>query len=113
MPATVATIVASGSFVSFTGNLSATTIFTPAVSGLYEFHYYQESASGTYAVPSLAWTDDGGEQTLGFNTQLFNEKAGPVSFTLRLAADTSLSLSTTGARDTDVTNIYYAIESLA
>lgn len=73
-------IVASGSFLSQTGNLSETALYTPDSGGAYRITlaFSYEQALGTNPGAIIYWTDDVEAQSSGYPSG--SPGASPVSF---------------------------------
>lgn len=100
--------VASKSFVNQTGNIAATTIFTPSAAGLFRFSFYIEGSPVVSTVNlTLAWTDDFGAQSLsvGFGGNFIGD-----TLPIRIASG-SLSLSASQSGGTTY-SVYIAVEQL-
>ncbi|SRR5579885_2680688 len=113
MSAKVPNVVADGSFVGFTGNLSSSSIYSVAADGLYRFNFYQESSGTIHFTLELTFTDDEGSRTLQLNEAWFTANSGGMTIPIRLKNGTSVSVQTINAQVGDTASVYYSIESLS
>jgi|SRR5579883_1911355 len=112
MSSKVSNLVGDGSFLSFANNLIKTPVLTVPEDGLYRITAYWESPQGSNAALAIFWADDNGEQNFSPVAQ-WTGTIGTATFTVRAKSGSNIALATTGGRSTDITSLYYAIESLS
>ena len=112
MSANVANVVDRSS-ISFTGNLTPTTLYSASVDTLIRVSIFEERYSSS-ASARFTWVDSSGTQV--FSPSFLGPDSGTVrffSFPLLLKAGESLEMDTYGAGPSDSTTFTYAIESLS
>jgi len=104
------TVVASGSFNQFSGNLAPTAIYTPLIDSLVIVSFYETLiTASTLNKVQVAWND--GLQNRAAEPDTFNTAWGNfATLPVFVAAGQTLSLATLNALPTDLTTIHYAVE---
>lgn len=104
----VPAIVASGSF-NQSGPLSATTLFTPTVTGIYRISVYAVGSNTDGIGASLAWTDENRSQSV---SPINLNGAQEIVAVAHAVASSNIQLSS-GADVTDTVTYRYVVEQLA
>lgn len=102
-------IVASGSF-NPTGNLAASTIYTPSVAGLYRISVYVTPFTSGSISP--IWTDVNGKTQNGNLDHSCNGYLATATWTFNADASTNIQMST-NAMGSNTYTLYYTLEQLA
>jgi len=117
MACSSAGIIASGSFLSQTGDVASTVISTPSASGLYRINYAGEFTAGTGVgvFVSVEWVNDSGTFTQRVG-EFFSNDAGHAnttnSFCFYALGGNDISISTDFGGASSSYNLYYSLEAL-
>ncbi len=102
-----AKIVASGSFLNQTSNLSPTTVFTSSSSGLFRVNAYFTKTPSSFWGPAVEWND--GEQAQTSSIPSYGSGSSSIVY---VGEDQSIQLSVFTSQPSGSFNLRYSVEEL-